>query len=179
MPAGSSSAWPAPLVTMAILILAFHAAPVHKKIFSVVDYKYQAPVRVGLRPPMAGLLPVRDRRGLRAYRRRAARSLPTNTAMGGPVDVFDPLGNWLILHQQARPYESEGGEILPPEAPPAAAAPAAAPPNLSRPLPSDPAVRADRGAARGAAGAGGARPLRERPPQRHLPPRSRRAGSQG
>ena len=34
MPAGSSSAWRGALVTMAIVILAFHAAPVHKKIFT-------------------------------------------------------------------------------------------------------------------------------------------------
>ena len=35
------------LVTMAILILAFHAAPVHKKIFGAIDYEIQAAIRHG------------------------------------------------------------------------------------------------------------------------------------
>ena len=46
------------LVTMAIIILAFHAAPVHKKIFGVVDYEIEAPVRPGAGPSVAGVLPV-------------------------------------------------------------------------------------------------------------------------
>ena len=33
-------------VTMAVVLLAFHAAPVHKKIFSTIDYQVQASVWV-------------------------------------------------------------------------------------------------------------------------------------
>ena len=33
---------------MAIIILAFHAAPVHKKIFGAIDYKYKPPFGMGL-----------------------------------------------------------------------------------------------------------------------------------
>ena len=33
---------------MAIVILAFHAAPVHKKIFGAIDYKYKPPFGLGL-----------------------------------------------------------------------------------------------------------------------------------
>ena len=33
---------------MAILILAFHTAPVHKKIFGAIDYKYKPPFGLGL-----------------------------------------------------------------------------------------------------------------------------------
>ena len=36
------------LVTMAILLLAFHTAPVHKKIFGAIDYKYKPPFGLGL-----------------------------------------------------------------------------------------------------------------------------------
>ena len=36
------------LVTMAILILSFHTAPVHKKIFGAIDYKYKPPFGMGL-----------------------------------------------------------------------------------------------------------------------------------
>src|SRR5271165_5675234 len=35
-------------ITMAVVILAFHAAPVHKKIFSTVDYKSKPPFGLGL-----------------------------------------------------------------------------------------------------------------------------------
>ena len=64
------------VVTMAIVILAFHAAPVHKKIFSVVEVRHQTPVRTGTRPSMAWVFPVRDRRRLHKARRiRSARSV--------------------------------------------------------------------------------------------------------
>ncbi len=36
------------VVTMSIIILAFHAAPVHKKIFDVVDYQSKPPFGLGL-----------------------------------------------------------------------------------------------------------------------------------
>ena len=39
------------VVTMAIVILAFHCAPVHKKIFNVVDYDSQTAVRTRAGPP--------------------------------------------------------------------------------------------------------------------------------
>ena len=35
-------------VTMAIVILAFHAAPVHKKIFGSIDYETKPPFGLGL-----------------------------------------------------------------------------------------------------------------------------------
>ena len=59
-------------VTIAIIILAFHTAPVHKKIFNVVEVRQQTPVRIGARPSMAGLLPVRDRRRLHEAGNRPA-----------------------------------------------------------------------------------------------------------
>ena len=43
---------------------AFETAPVHKKIFGVIDYK-TLPLRTGARPRVAGVLPVHDRPGLR------------------------------------------------------------------------------------------------------------------
>src|SRR6478736_9684541 len=36
------------LVTMSILILSFHTAPVHKKAFGAMDYKYKPPFGMGL-----------------------------------------------------------------------------------------------------------------------------------
>ena len=35
-------------MTMAILLLAFETAPVHKKVFGVIDYKTQAPFGLGI-----------------------------------------------------------------------------------------------------------------------------------
>ena len=60
------------VVTMAIIILAFHAAPVHKKIFGVVDYDSKPPFGFGAGPSVPGFLPARDRRRLRAVWNRAA-----------------------------------------------------------------------------------------------------------
>ncbi len=60
------------IVTMAVLLLAFHAAPVHKKIFGVIDYQSKPPFGLGDRPSISGFLPAYDRRSFRAVWSRAA-----------------------------------------------------------------------------------------------------------
>ncbi len=63
-------------VTMAILILAFDTAPVHKKLFKAYDYDSQPALRRRIRPPLAGVLPARDRRRLRPVQQGEARPVP-------------------------------------------------------------------------------------------------------
>lgn len=91
------------VVTMAILLLAFEAAPVHKKVFTAVDYKYEPPFHMGL-----------DREWLGFFQYTtgaifANRNQDKKDWMGeyGNAKVFDEKAEWLILHQDARPYGSE------------------------------------------------------------------------
>jgi hypothetical protein len=102
-------------VTMAIIILAFHLAPVNKKIFSVVRYDTKPPFGLGLDHQWLGFFQYQT--GAVFARFGSGRPDPYHEyGHGGPVAVFDPLANWLILHQQARPYPSDGGAILGEEA---------------------------------------------------------------
>ncbi|MGB2608476.1 MAG: hypothetical protein WBC80_05840 [Isosphaeraceae bacterium] len=95
------------LVTMAILVLAFHTAPVHKKIFGAIDYKYKPPFGMGLDHQWlgffqytTGMIFARYGSGTRdpygEYGRSGNRRVP--------VRVFDPRATWLLNHQEARPY---------------------------------------------------------------------------
>jgi hypothetical protein len=112
------------VVTMAVVILAFHVAPVNKKVFSVVGYNTKPPFGLGFDHQWLGFFQYET--GAVFARFGVGRRDPYHAyGHGGAVDIFDPLGNWLLIHQEARPYESEGGEILPPEAPSDAGAPAA------------------------------------------------------
>ncbi len=96
------------VVTIAILLLAFETAPVHQKVFTVVDYKTAPPFGLGIDHQWlgffqytTGLVFVQHDRGSRDPFREY-----------GDAKVFDPRAEWLLEHQKARPYESEGGSIL-------------------------------------------------------------------
>ena len=111
------------LLTMAILILAFHTAPVHKKIFGAIDWKYRPPFGIGLDHQWLGFFQyttgdifARYGSGVRDPYREYGRS-GTDCV---PVRVFDPRATWLLDHQEARPYgegsilsEEGGGEAAP------------------------------------------------------------------
>ncbi|MHC5541020.1 hypothetical protein ACYOEI_22590, partial [Singulisphaera rosea] len=98
-------------VAMAILLLGFECAPVNKKMFGVIDYKAKVPFGLGLErrwlgffQHSTGLIFVTHQQG----QRDPFREFTDATA-------FDPKGEWLLMHQQARPYgdesilEAEGG----------------------------------------------------------------------
>ena len=76
MSAGSSSALAGALVTMAIVILAFHAAPVHKKIFKTVEYDSKPPFGMGLDHQWLGFFQYETGAVFTTVRSRAARSVP-------------------------------------------------------------------------------------------------------
>jgi uncharacterized membrane protein required for colicin V production len=97
------------LVTIAIILLAFHAAPVHKKIFGVVDYQTKPPFGLGLDHQWLGFFQYET--GAVFARYGGGRRDPhSQYGHGRPLKLFDPRAEWLILHQEARPYGE--GSIL-------------------------------------------------------------------
>jgi len=101
------------LVTLAICILAFHVAPIDKKIFNAIDYQSKPPFGLGLDHQWLGFFQYET--GAVFARYGAGRRDPYHQyGFGGPVQVFDPRADWLIVHQQSRPYGE--GSILGEEA---------------------------------------------------------------
>lgn len=93
----------ASVITVAILLLGFEAAPVHKKIFGVVDYETKPPFGMGL-----------DRKWLAFVQYTTglvfAEHVPgSRDPFGeyGDAKVFDPKAQWLLDHQDNRPYGDE------------------------------------------------------------------------
>jgi hypothetical protein len=100
------------LITMGIILLSFETAPVHKKIFGVIDYKTKPPFGLGL-----------DYRCLAFFQYTTGLVFADHVPGSrdpfreyGSAKVFDPKAEWLLRHQEARPYgtesilEGSGGE---------------------------------------------------------------------
>jgi hypothetical protein len=127
------------LVTMAIVILAFHAAPVHKQIFTAVKYDSKPPFGLGLDHQWLGFFQYET--GAVFTRLGVGQRDPHHQyGSGRAVQMFDPHARWLIDHQESRPYgegsilaaAGEGGEAAGGGAAAQGGAPApqgAAPPN--------------------------------------------------
>ncbi len=101
------------LVTMAILILAFHTAPVHKKIFGAIDYQYKPPFGLGLDHQWLGFFQYTTGEVFARYGAGKRDPFGEYGRSGNqriPVQVFDPRARWLLDHQEARPYGT--GPIL-------------------------------------------------------------------
>jgi hypothetical protein len=121
----------ASVVLVAIVLLAFETAPVHKKVLFVVDYKYAPPFGLGL-----------DREWLGFFQYTTGAIFADHSGGNrdwlneyGTANVFDPRAEWLLLHQDARPYGEETvlAESAPAEGGAAAGAPGA--PGAPRPGP--------------------------------------------
>jgi hypothetical protein len=85
-------------VLMAILLLSFYTSPVHKKVFGVITYDFKPPFNMGL-----------DRYWLAFVQYTTGYVFANyNNDVIDPefkeARVFDPRGEWLIVHQNARPY---------------------------------------------------------------------------
>lgn len=93
------------LVTMAILLLAFHTSPVHKKMFGVVDYEYGPPYKQAL--DMRWLAFFQYTTGLTFASYQGEESRIDQTGEFRDAKLFDPQGRWLIDHQNARPYGTD------------------------------------------------------------------------
>jgi hypothetical protein len=118
------------VIVFAIILLGLHAAPVHQKLFGVVDYKHKPPFGFGI-----------DHMWLAFFQQTTGVVFPTYGSgekdpfreFGRPyglsedkrlkVRVFDPRAKWLIDHQEARPF---GEDPVLEEAPAATAAGAGA-----------------------------------------------------
>jgi hypothetical protein len=91
------------LVTFSILLLALECAPVHKKILGAVDYKYKPPFKLGLDHEFLGFFQYTT--GSIFANNRPGNHDPFGEY--GTAKVFDPRSEWLLHHQDARPYGTE------------------------------------------------------------------------
>jgi hypothetical protein len=96
-------------VTMAIVLLAFHAAPVHKKVFSSIDHKTKPPFGLGLDHIWLSFFQY-ETGAVFSNLGRGGRDPYRTYGHGGRVNVFDPKAEWLLLHYDARPYGT--GSVL-------------------------------------------------------------------
>ena len=98
---------------MAILILSFHTAPVHKKVFGSIDYKYKPPFGLGLDHQWLGFFQYTTGTIFARYgsgTRDPFGEYGRSGTQRVPVHVFDPRSTWLLDHEEARPYGK--GSIL-------------------------------------------------------------------
>ncbi len=96
-------------VTMAVIILAFHCAPVNKRILGVVNYNSRPPFGLGLDHQFLGLFQRESGAVFTHYSSNGQRD--PYGEYGGPnklrLNLFDPKAEWLINHQNTRPYGTE------------------------------------------------------------------------
>ncbi len=91
------------MMTVAIILTAYETAPVNKKVFGVIDYRTEVPFGLGL-----------DRKWLSFFQNTTGQvfadyASPKRDPFGeyGNAKVFDPRGEWLLYHQEARPYGTD------------------------------------------------------------------------
>ncbi len=93
-------------ITIAVVILGFHCAPVHKKIFQSVNYNTSPPFGLGLDHHLLGLF---QRVTGDAFAKYGSGQRDPFGEYGNKqrLNLFDPKAEWLINHQNARPYGTE------------------------------------------------------------------------
>jgi hypothetical protein len=98
-------------VTVAILLLAFECAPVHKKLFTAFEYDAKPPFGLGLDHQWLGFF--QHETGSVFIQYNAGNPDPfhmygqVGNGQSYRLKLFDPRGEWLINHQNARPYGTE------------------------------------------------------------------------
>lgn len=95
------------LVTFAIILLAFHAAPVHKNIFGYINYNTKPPFGMGVDHAWLGFFQYTTGDIFARYGTGARDPYSTYGKSGSQlmqVHLFDPKGRWLIDKQELRPY---------------------------------------------------------------------------
>jgi uncharacterized membrane protein required for colicin V production len=105
-------------VTVAIIVLAFHAAPVHKKVFNAVDHTSKPPFGLGLDHLWLGFFQY-ETGAVFSNMGKGGRDPYRTYGQGGRVNFFDPRAEWLLDHYDARPYgtgSTMGGGEEPAEA---------------------------------------------------------------
>lgn len=94
-------------LTIAILLLAFDTAPVHKKIFGAVDFKTKPPFGAGFDHQWLAFFQYTTGQVFADY--KSGRSDPHREY--GSANVFDPRAEWLLKHEQARPFPGGAGAL--------------------------------------------------------------------
>ena len=118
----------AALVTVSIIALGYECAPVHKKF---MPYKQSPPFGLGI-----------DHKWLGFYQYSTGKIFSSKSAEVDPyggygaTKVFDPKGEWLLIHQDARPYGEPTDGVLGEDA--------AMPPRKARRVEREPARRRPR-----------------------------------
>ncbi len=108
------------LVTFAVILLAFHAAPIHKQMFGYITYETKPPFGLALDHHWLGFFQYTTGDIFARYGVGARDPYRSYGKTGGnqlvPVNIFDPRGRWLLDRQESRPYgegailkESAGG----------------------------------------------------------------------
>ncbi len=109
----------ATIVTFAVILLAFHASPVHKKMFGYIEYDTKPPFGFGIDHGWLGFFQATTGDVFARYGAGARDPYSTYGKTGNQlmrVNLFDPRGKWLLDKQEARPYgegpilEDGGGE---------------------------------------------------------------------
>jgi hypothetical protein len=92
----------ASVLAMAVFYLAFHTAPIHKKMFyGAAPYDHKPPFGMGIDWQWLGFFQYSTGQIFANY----SESNPLDPSKEyGNARVFDPRGSWLIDHQNARPY---------------------------------------------------------------------------
>jgi hypothetical protein len=98
------------MLTVAILLIGCELAPVHKKLFKAFEYDTKPPFGLGLDHQWLGFFQHATGNVFVQYNMGAPDPFHTY-GQGRPINLFDPRGEWLINHQNARPY---GDESVPP-----------------------------------------------------------------
>jgi hypothetical protein len=121
----------ASVITMAILILGFETAPVHRKVFGVLGYDSKPPYGLAIDRLWLAFVQWSTAVPFASYGwdRNAADPEYKN------INIFDPEGSWLIVHQNARPYGEESDKVPQAEAPPEAPGAAGGAPTAGVPGP--------------------------------------------
>ena len=99
-------------LTMAILLIAFETAPVHKKLFKAYTYEAGAPAVLALDHQWLGFFQLETGGPFVQYSGSGSRDPFGKYGQNQSIKLFDPRGEWLINHQNARPY---GDENVPPD----------------------------------------------------------------
>ncbi|WP_165248281.1 hypothetical protein [Paludisphaera soli] len=95
------------VVTFGIILVAFHAAPVHKNIFGYINYNTKPPFGMGVDHAWLGFFQYVTGDIFATYGSGVRDPYSTYGKTGNqvvPVNLFDPRGKWLLDKQEARPY---------------------------------------------------------------------------
>ena len=92
------------VITLAMLLLAYQASPVQKKMLGIMDFKYQPFYKARFDRDFLAFFQYTS--GY-TFARTGAGEWDPEFPVTKPM-LFDPKGEWLIQHQKERPYGTEG-----------------------------------------------------------------------